>query len=105
MNFYGVKIYAAMRKIPVLFLKTTSVQSYVAPIGANMLVYKSTTVLAGFTDLNKKFPPMVDLVNSDVEITIHDYASMEELNAQLAAYGMKVELGEAEMEVMIVEEI
>lgn len=104
-NFYGVKIYASQEKMPVLFLRPTEVVPNKALADQHLFVYKGSAVFAGFTDFSQKFPPIVDEVKSEVEIKIYGYTSLVELNKQLAAYGIKAELGEAEIDVLIVEEV
>ena len=103
-NFYGVKIYGRKQKMPVLFLKPTPILPFKAPADAAAMIYKGTAVFAGFTDFSQKFPPIMDEVKSELEIKIYSYNTLAELNLQLASYGIKAELGEAEIDVLIVEE-
>lgn len=104
-GYYGLRVYASMQKMKVLLLKPTAIKPFNAPDDEKGMVYRGTTVFAGFTDLNEKFPPIVDHVKSDVEMRIFNYVTLEELNEQLAAYAIKAELGEEEIEVLVIEEI
>jgi hypothetical protein len=89
----------------VLVLRPTEVKPYDAPLGAKGIVYRGSAVFAGFTDLTEKFPPIVDLVKSDAAMRIFEYDTLEELNRQLAACGIKAELDEEEIEVFVIAEI
>jgi hypothetical protein len=55
--------------------------------------------------MTEKFPPIVDLVKSDAAMRIFEYDTLEELNRQLAACGIKAELDEEEIEVFVIAEI
>jgi hypothetical protein len=67
--------------------------------------FANSSVLAVMTDLGEKFPPVLDLVNSKEEIIIGEYETLEELNAQLAAYGIVAVLGRGKLEVLVIEEV
>lgn len=70
------------------------------------ITYVGTNVLTGFLDLSEKFPPAVDLVNDrKIEIEIGDYNDLEGMNVQLAAYGVKGVIEDAEINVLVVEEL
>jgi thiol-disulfide isomerase/thioredoxin len=104
-GFYGLRVFSDMRKMKVLVLRPTEVKPYDAPLGAKGIVYRGSAVFAGFTDLTEKFPPIVDLVKSDAAMRIFEYDTLEELNRQLAACGIKAELDEEEIEVFVIAEI
>ena len=106
LSFYGVKIYQEKRKIKCLVLKPCPVVPYTADPDAKKITYVGTNVLTGFLDLSEKFPPAVDLVNDrKIEIEIRDYNDLEGMNVQLAAYGIKGVIEDAEINVLVVEEV
>ncbi|MNT81250.1 hypothetical protein D3C72_2208220 [compost metagenome] len=52
-----------------------------------------------------QFPPVIDQVNRNEKITVGDFSNLAELNQQLAVYGIKAEIGEGEIEVLVIEEV
>lgn len=104
-DFFGVRVYEGTYKMKVLSLISTDIKPYKAPKGVEAMVYLGTTVFAGFTDLSEEFPPIVDGVKSELEIKIYPYKSLEQLNEQLASYGIKAVHSEKEIEVLFIEEI
>ncbi|MDH5825852.1 TlpA family protein disulfide reductase [Sphingobacterium faecium] len=104
-NYYGLKVYTELREMKVLVLDSTIVKHFKPLENKKAMTYRGTAVFAGFTDYSEKFPPMVDKVKSDVMMEIYPYDTLEELNVQLAAYGMKAEQGFEEIEVLVIEEI
>lgn len=104
-TFFGVKVYKGMKRMRVLQLNPTAIKAYVAPKGLESMVYMGSAVFAGFTDLSEVFPPVVDNIKSDSKMEIHPYKSLEELNKQLAVYGIKAEYGMQEVEVLVIEEL
>ncbi|SKC06536.1 Redoxin [Sphingobacterium nematocida] len=103
-TFLGVKVSRGMKLMRVLELNTTTLKAYQAPKDQESMTYIGTAVFAGFTDLKEMFPPVVDNVKSDVKMEIHPYRTLEELNRQLATYGIKAEYGSRDIEVLVIEE-
>ncbi|ERJ61223.1 hypothetical protein M472_20945 [Sphingobacterium paucimobilis HER1398] len=104
-TFFGVKVYEGLKLMQVLELKPIAIRAYIPPKGQKSMTYLGTTAFAGMTDYSEQFPPVLDRVKSEVKMEIYPYRSLEELNIQLAAYGIKAEYGMAEMEVVVVEEL
>lgn len=104
-SFFGVRAYKGMKRLPVLLLKPAPIAAYRARVGEEAAQYQGTAAFVGFTDYAEIFPPLVDLVKSDQILKIYRYSTLVELNAQLAAYGILAEYGEAEIEVLIIEEL
>ncbi|MGB3106198.1 TlpA family protein disulfide reductase [Sphingobacterium siyangense] len=103
-SFCGVTIKPDVRKIKVLRLVSTKPQTESNPEPTDAVTYRGTAVFAGFTDMSMQFPPILDEVNSDVKLRIAPYNNLEELNKQLARYGIKAEYGLSEMDVLVIEE-
>lgn len=104
-NYYGLKVYTELRNMKVLVLDSTSFKPFKTLENIKAMTYLGTAVFAGFTDLSERFPPVVDKVKSDIKIEIYPYDTLEELNVQLAGYGIKAEMGFEEIEVLVIEEI
>ena len=104
-GFFNLKVYASVQKAKVLKLEKTEIKPFGAQPNQKALTYRGTAVFAGFTDLSGKFPPIVDNVNSDVSIEIYPYRTLEELNEQLVAYGIKAVYGLEDLEVLVIEEL
>lgn len=103
-TFFGVRIYNGKKRMQVLELRPIAVKTYKPPKGGERMTYLGTTVFAGMIDYGEQFPPILDRVKSDKKMEIYPYKSLEELNMQLAGYGIKAEYATAEMEVLVVEE-
>ncbi|WP_164112069.1 MULTISPECIES: TlpA family protein disulfide reductase [Sphingobacterium] len=103
--FLGVRVYKGTKRMRVLELKPAAVKAYNASKKQEAMTYMGSAVFAGFTDLSEVFPPVVDNVKSDAKMEIHPYKTLKELNAQLAAYGIKAEYGTADVEVLVIEEL
>lgn len=104
-NFLGIRTYKAMKQIECLVLKPCPVKPYSGKEPLNGMVYDGSAVMAVMIDLSGKYPPVLDLVKSKTKITLGNYNNLEELNKQLASYGIKAEVGFDEMEVLVIEEI
>lgn len=104
-NYYGLKVYTELRNMKVLVLDSIGVKSFKTPENKKVMSYRGTAVFAGFTDLSERFPPMVDKVKSNVKMEIYKFNTLDELNVQLAGYGMKAALGFEEIEVLVIAEI
>lgn len=105
LSFYGLKAYEAIKTMECLILKPCPVKTYTGKALTDIMTYSNSTVFAMFTDYAGKFPPTVDQVRSEGKMEIGGYESLEGLNTQLAAYGIKAELAEAEMKVLVIEEV
>lgn len=104
-SFYGVRAYEGNKRMKCLILLPTSVSPYTGKAVTKTMTYSNSTVFAMFADYAGKFPPTIDRVNSKTEMKIGGYETLEELNAQLAAYGIKAEIAEADMKVLVIEEL
>lgn len=106
LNFYGLKAYEGNKMMECLILSPCPVEPYVGKELIETVTYRSTTAFSVFTDFALKFPPVVDLVKNDsLLIKIGKYETLQELNKQLMAYGIKAEIGKAEKKVLVIEEV
>ena len=103
-SFLGIRSYRTMRKMDCLILRPCSVVPYTGREPLHGMVYEGSSVMAVMIDMGTKFPPVLDLVKSRNRITLGNYNNIEELNEQLAAYGIKAEIGLGEQEVLVIEE-
>lgn len=103
--FYNLKISVGIKKMECLVLNPCPIKPYKGMEGISVMSYSNSTVFAGFTDLSEEFPPVVDKVSIRDRMEISAYNNLEELNEQLANYGIKAEIGMEEIEVLIIEEI
>lgn len=104
-NFLGIRTYKAMNRIECLILKRGNVKPYTGLAPMKGMEYEGTSVLAVMTDLGRQFPPVLDLVKSRDKIKLGNYSNLEELNEQLAVYGIVAEIGMGEQEVLVIEEV
>ncbi|AIM37966.1 hypothetical protein KO02_15655 [Sphingobacterium sp. ML3W] len=104
-SFFGIRSYKEMQEMDCLILKACPIILYKGVLSERKMNFANSAVLAVMTDLGKKFPPVLDLVDSKEEIIIGSYSNLEELNAQLAAYGIEAVLGRGMQEVLVIEEV
>lgn len=104
-SFFGIRSYKEMQEMDCLILKSCPVIPYKGVLSERKMNFANSGVLAVMTDLGEKFPPVLDLVNSEEEIVIGSYSNLEELNAQLAVYGIEAVLGRGMQEVLVIEEV
>jgi hypothetical protein len=105
LSFYGLKAYEGIKKMNCLVLKPTAVVSYSGKSVTELKIYSSSTVFATFTDFSGKFPPVIDNVQLNSKMEIGNFDSLEELNKQLAAYGIVAVIEMAERKVLVIEEV
>lgn len=104
-SFLGIRTYRTMKNIESLILKPCEIKPYLREPGAKVMNYDNSSVLAVMTDMSGKYPPVLDMVKSKEKIILEKYSNLEELNEQLANYGIKAEIGIGEQEVLVIEEI
>ncbi len=104
-NFYGVKVYPSKARIKTLVLNPCPVVQTERKFVNKPLRYIGSNVFASFLDISELFPPALDKVDFKGPIEIGEYKTLDELNIQLANYGIKAEIGTEEMDVLVVEEI
>ncbi|AIM37003.1 hypothetical protein KO02_10085 [Sphingobacterium sp. ML3W] len=104
-SFLGIRTYKMMKSIQCLILKPCPIIPYTGKAPLNGLTFEGSSVLAVMTDMGRQFPPVLDLVKSKVVIKLGDYNNLEELNEQLATYGIVAEIGMGEQEVLVIEEM
>lgn len=104
-SFLGIRTYKKMQKMECLILKPCPITLYTGQESLKGMSYNGTAVLAVMTDLGRQFPPVLDKVNSKEKIVLGSYKSLQEMNAQLAQYGIKAEIGTGEQEVLVIEEV
>ncbi|MBB2951140.1 TlpA disulfide reductase family protein [Sphingobacterium sp. JUb56] len=104
-SFLGIRTYKKMHKMNCLILKPCPIEPYKGEAPLNAMAYDGSSVLAVMTDLGRQFPPVLDKVNTDTKITLGAYNNLQELNEQLAHYGIKAEIGIGEQEVLVIEEL
>ncbi|SKB97085.1 Thiol-disulfide isomerase or thioredoxin [Sphingobacterium nematocida] len=104
-NLYGVRAYKSTKRMPCLVLKNCPVVNYIEKDAGGKMTYMGTTVLVSFLDYVNKFPPAVDEVNKDIKIRLGTYETLDDLNKQLAVYGIRGDVEEREIEVLLIEEV
>ncbi len=104
-SFLGIRTYKKMQKMDCLILKPCPIKPYTGQESLKGMSYNGTAVLAVMTDLGMQFPPVLDKVNSKEKIVLGSYKSLQEMNEQLAQYGIKAEIGTGEQEVLVIEEM
>lgn len=104
-SFLGIRTYKTMKSVECLILKPGNVKPYKGLMPMDGMEYEGTSVLAVMTDLGRQFPPILDLVKSRNKIQLGNYNNLEELNEQLAVYGIVAEIGMGEQEVLVIEEV
>lgn len=104
-SFLGIRTYKMMQKMDCLILKPCQIKPYTGQESLKGMSYNGTAVLAVMTDLGRQFPPVLDKVKSKEKIVLGSYKSLQEMNEQLAQYGIKAEIGTGEQEVLVIEEV
>lgn len=104
-SFFGLNVYYSIAKRKCLVLKRVPVSKPGKVNIENMQNLEGTSVLAFILDYSKKYPPVVDDVKSMQDIAIGEFNNIDELNQQLATYGMLLTPDEREIEVVVFEEI
>lgn len=104
-RFLGIRTFKTMKSIECLILKPCQEKPYTGKNVLDGMTYNGSSVLAVMTDMGRQFPPVLDLVKSKKEIKPGNYENLEELNQQLATYGIVAEIGIGEQEVLVIEEI
>ncbi len=103
-RLYGVKVYVGAKAMPCLVLEPVETVPFDKK-GTEVMTYKGTTALSIFLDYGGKFPPTVDEAKKEDMIQLEPYSTLEELNLQLAAYGVKGEIKERNVDVLVIEEV
>lgn len=104
-GFLGIRTYKTIKNIECLILRPCSVKPYAGKVPLNGLTFEGSSVLAVMLDMGSKFPPVLDLVKSKEVIKLGKYIGMDDLNEQLANYGIVAEIGIGEQEVLVIEEV
>lgn len=104
-SLLSIRSYKTMMKRTCLILKSCPVKPYAGQPLKNPLNYENSSVLGTIIDIGMQFPPVIDQVNRNEKITVGDFSNLAELNQQLAVYGIKAEIGEGEIEVLVIEEV
>ncbi|WP_400261324.1 TlpA family protein disulfide reductase [Sphingobacterium sp. SG20118] len=104
-SFLGIRSYKTMKYIECLILKPCPIKPYKGKVPLNGLIFEGSSVFAVMTDMGRQFPPVLDLVKSKVVIKLGKYRNLEELNEQLATYGIVATIGMGEQEVLVIEEV
>lgn len=68
------------------------------------LTIEGTDVLAFAVDMTKKYSPCIDLAKTDIKMEIGEFKTLEELNLQLASYGLVITKGRRAIEVLVIKE-
>ncbi len=72
--------------------------------GGDTMMIEGTDVLTFAVDMTKKYPPCIDLVKTDIKMEIGEFKTLEELNLQLAKYGLVISKGRRAIEVLVIKE-
>ncbi|MCS4226429.1 TlpA disulfide reductase family protein [Sphingobacterium sp. BIGb0165] len=72
--------------------------------GGDTMMIEGTDVLTFAVDMTKKYPPCIDLAKTDIKMEIGEFKTMEELNLQLAKYGLVISKGRRAIEVLVIKE-
>ncbi|WP_400263131.1 TlpA family protein disulfide reductase [Sphingobacterium sp. SG20118] len=104
-RFLGIRTYKMMKNIECLILKPCPIIPYTGKVALDGMTFEGSAVLAVMTDMNRIFPPVLDLVKSEMVIKLGDYNNLDQLNEQLANYGIVANIGMAEQEVLVIEEV
>ncbi|WP_270088438.1 TlpA family protein disulfide reductase [Sphingobacterium sp. SYP-B4668] len=103
-RLYGVRVYIGSKAMPCLVLGPVEAIPFDKK-GTEVMTYKGTTALSIFLDYGGKFPPAIDEAKKEGMIRLEPYGTLEELNRQLAAYGIKGEIKERDVDVLVIEEV
>ncbi|MEJ5145196.1 TlpA family protein disulfide reductase [Sphingobacterium sp. MYb388] len=104
-SLMGIRTYKTIKNIECLILRPCPVKSYTGKLPLNGLTFQGSSVLAVMLDMGAKFPPVLDMVKSKETIKLGEYSKLDELNEQLANYGIVAEIGMGEQEVLVIEEV
>lgn len=103
-NFLGLDVYYGKAKRKCLVIKKTTITDTPTAIKEATQNLEGTAVLAFILDYSKKFPPVVDDVQTKTNIALGEYNDLVDLNVQLSAYGLRLEEEEREIDVLVFEE-
>lgn len=103
-RLYGVKAYMGRKNMSCVVLKPC------APIllegdTSEKMTYEGSKTFAVFMDYVGRFPPIIDEVNIKTKILVGSSETLEDLNKQLAVYGIRGYLEEREIEAIVIEEV
>lgn len=103
-NFLGLNVYFGKARRKCLVIKKTAVND--SPVAAKGAVQnlEGTAVLAFILDYSKKFPPVIDDVQTKVNIVLSEYNNLAELNQQISAYGLRLDEEVRDIDVVVFEE-
>lgn len=104
LSFFGIKAYEGKKRMNCLVLESAPIVPYSGDV-IDPMSYTSSTTFSIFTDYVNKFPPVIDRVNKNLKMQIGRYETLDELNAQLAAYGIVGKIQLEEISVLVIEEV
>ncbi|TJY66719.1 redoxin domain-containing protein [Sphingobacterium alkalisoli] len=101
-GFLGLNVYWSTRKMPCVVISGKFKKQGAEGEGQKM---EGTGVLAFLIDYSDKYPPVVDNVKTKETMVIPEFESIAELDRYLKRYGLRAQLQEEEIEVLVFEEI
>ncbi|AIM36823.1 hypothetical protein KO02_09000 [Sphingobacterium sp. ML3W] len=104
LSFFGVKAYEGKKLMNCLVLENGPIVPYSGSL-IDPMSYTSSTTFSIFTDYLHKLPPVIDRVNKNLKMQIGSYETLDELNAQLGAYGIVGKIQLEEISVLVIEEV
>jgi hypothetical protein len=104
LNFYGIKAYEGKKLMNCLVLENGPIVPYTGEV-IEPMSYDGTASFSIFTDFSEKLPPIIDRVGKEIKMKIGKYETLEELNVQLAEYGIVGTVKLEEIPVLVIEEV
>lgn len=104
LSFYGIKAYEGNKRMKCLVLEKGPIVPYTGSV-IDPMSYDGTASFSIFTDFSEKLPPIIDRVGKEIKMDIGKYETLEELNTQLAKYGIVGVIKEEEISVLVIEEV
>ncbi|AIM38116.1 hypothetical protein KO02_16590 [Sphingobacterium sp. ML3W] len=104
-GFFGLKVYWDTKEMPCLVIRKIKEGKNTIKQLESVGGLEGTGVLAFMVDYQGDFPPVVDEVNSKINIRIKDYSNLEKLNEQLIKYGLTLVEERRLIEVLVFEEL
>lgn len=104
-NLLGLNVYWDNAEMDCLVVREIEKSEKPRPFIEDGQKLENLGILVFLMDYSGKYPPVVDETKFTGELELGSYATIEELNEQLAYYGVEVVSGRRSIEVLVVEEL
>lgn len=104
-NLLGLNVYWDNAEMDCLVVRKIEKSEKPRPFMKDAQKLENVGILTFLMDYSGQYPPVVDESQFTGQLVLGSYANIEELNEQLAYYGLEVVCGRRSIEVLVVEEL